>query len=133
MKKVHINAEPFAHTPTVGGSNGFRVALADRGAPERAMPSGGVLAGNSYSTNLANTYPFVSAPITIEPGAEQELFLDYVGTDPIRVAICAQKYSTIPNFSPGYVPPAESLVQSIELNFLPAEAGSAAFPSPRLE
>ncbi|WP_166442856.1 Verru_Chthon cassette protein A [Phragmitibacter flavus] len=128
---IHIDQQPFAHTRTIGGSNGFRVTLANRGVPLRVSAEGEI-AKDSNSSTLANTYPFVSAPVTIKPGLERQMFLQYTGTEPIRVEIYAQKYGSIPAYSPGYVPDEAALVQTIRLDFQPSEVSGGALPSPTL-
>jgi len=131
---IHINRQPFAHTRTIGGANGFRVTLADRGIPTRGTGSN-VLAADGGTRTLANTYPFVSLPITIKPGpngADGRMYLDYVGEEPIKIEIYSEKYSTIPAHTPDYIPDANFLVQTIEVDFTQEGSTGVVFPSPEL-
>ncbi|WP_157211078.1 Verru_Chthon cassette protein A [Verrucomicrobium spinosum] len=113
----------IAHERAFGGQGGFRVTLVDRGLPARGdMPK------DASATNIQNTYPFVSKPITIKPGTARTMTLQMKGSQPIQVQFYHGGVpAPIPAYPSAYVPDAAKLVQTIELKF-----PSRSFPAPGL-
>ncbi|WP_081892560.1 Verru_Chthon cassette protein A [Verrucomicrobium sp. BvORR106] len=98
-----------------GGLGGFRTHMRGRGLPAR-----GNMAKDGASTNMDNTYPFVSAPVTIKPGAAARMFLESSG--PITINIYAGGTSTVNS---------TQLVQSLHMNFT-GHTSVTEFPAPQL-
>jgi len=113
-----------------GGMGGFRTFMRARGLPAR-----GVMPKDANSSTIENTYPFVSAPVTIKPGANDNMTL--IATGPIKIMLYAgtgSPPSPMPLYpsNPQHIPSESQLVQTIEVNFSEPGTGPSIFPTPKL-
>ncbi|MEZ0388851.1 MAG: Verru_Chthon cassette protein A [Verrucomicrobium sp.] len=103
------------HGRAWGGLGGFRTHMRGKGLPAR-----GNMTKDGASTNMDNTYPFVSAPVTIKPGAGNKMILEASG--PITINLYAGGTGTVNS---------TQLVQSLHMNFT-GHTAVTEFPAPKL-
>jgi uncharacterized protein (TIGR02600 family) len=115
--RMHITqtSNGTIHGRAWGGLGGFRAHMRGKNLPAR-----GIMPADATTMNMGNSYPFVSAPVTIKPGTEDSL--EIVSSGLVTVNLYAGGSSSVPS---------TELVQSIELDFT-ANTAAATFPAPKL-